>query len=79
MSRSLNHIMASAEQTDSFALIKTKSVTSNINQPKTSETNKIIEVIMSAPYTANTHVLSSGTAQLQTANRDENVNRCTFI
>ena len=53
--------MASAEQTDSFALIKTKSVTSNVNQPETSETNKIIGVIMSAPYTANTHVLSSGT------------------
>ena len=61
MPSSLNDIMASAAQTDSFALIKKKSVTSNVNQPERSETSKITRVIASAPYTPNTQILSSGT------------------
>ena len=61
MSSSLNDIMASAAQTDSFTLIKKKSVTSNVNQPERSETSKITKVITSAPYTPNTQILSSGT------------------
>ena len=58
MSSSLNTIMASAAQTDSFGLIKKKSVTSNVNQPETSDTNKITRVITSVPYTPNTQILS---------------------
>ena len=50
-SRSLNNIMASAAQT----------VISNVHQRETRETNKITRVITSAPYTANTQSLSSGT------------------
>ena len=61
MSSSLNDIMASAAQTDSFTLIKKKSVTSNVNQTERSETSKITRVITSAPYTPNTQILSSGT------------------
>ena len=61
MSSSLNDIMLLAAQTDSFALIKKKSVISNVDQPQTSETNKITRVITSAPYKLNTQILSSST------------------
>ena len=60
MPNSLNDIMASAPQTDSFTLIKKKNVTSNVNQPERSERNKITRVIASAPYIPNTQILSSG-------------------
>ena len=60
MSNSLNDIMASAPQTDSFTLIKKKNVTSNVNQPERSERNKITRVIASAPHIPNTQILSSG-------------------
>ena len=62
VSSSLNDIVASAIETDSFALIKKKSVTSNVNQPERSETSKITRVITSASYIPNTQILSSGTS-----------------
>ena len=62
MSSSLNDIVASAIETDSFALIKKKSVTSNVNQPERSETSKITRVITSASYIPNIQILSSGTS-----------------
>ena len=52
---------ASPEQTDSFALIKKKNVTSTVNQPETNNTNKIKTLITSTPYTTNTQIFSSGT------------------
>ena len=61
MKSRLNDMSASPEQTDSFALIKKKNVTSTINQPETNNTNKIKRLITSTPYTANTQILSSGT------------------
>ena len=59
MSSSLNVTMASAAQTDSFALIKKKSVTSNVKKSETSQANKTTRVIKNAPYTNNSKILSS--------------------
>ena len=61
MKSRLNDMSASPEQTDSFALIKKKNVTSTINQPETNNTNKIKRLITSTPYTTNTQIFSSGT------------------
>ena len=60
MKNPLNDTRASQAQTDSFALIKRKNFTSNVNQPETNKTNKIKTLITSTPYTAKTPILSSG-------------------
>ena len=57
----LSDMRASPAQTDSFALIKRKNVTSNVNQPETNKTNKIKRRVTSTPYTTKTQILSSGT------------------
>ena len=61
MPTSLNDRTASAAKNDSLALIKKKSVTSNVKQLEASETNKIERIATSAPYTANTQRRSPGT------------------
>ena len=57
---SLNDRKALAAQTDSFGLMKKKSVTSNVKQLEASKTNITEKVPTSLPYTANTQKTSSG-------------------
>ena len=60
MSNSL-HYRKTAAQTDSFDLMKMNNLTSNLNQPELSETNKNTKVLTSIPYTVNIQKKSSGT------------------
>lgn len=60
MPTSLNDRTASAAKNDSLALIKKKSVTSNVKQLEASKTNITEKVPTSLPYTANTQKTSSG-------------------
>ena len=57
---SLNDRKALAAQTDSFGLMKKKSVTSNVKQLEASKTNITEKVPTSLPCTANTQKTSSG-------------------
>ena len=54
------HDRRTAAQTDSFDLVKMMNVTSNVNQPEASETNKIPEIVTSLSYTGNTQIHSLG-------------------
>ena len=47
------HYRKTAAQTDLFDLMKMNNLTSNVNQPELSETNKETKVITSIPYTVN--------------------------
>ena len=60
MPTSLNDRTASAAKNDSLALIKKKSVTSNVKQLEASKTNITEKVPTGLPYTANTQKTSSG-------------------
>ena len=51
---------STAEQTDSLDFIKMIKVTSNVNQLKSSNTNKKIKVITSIPYPAQSQIHVSG-------------------
>ena len=54
------HEKSTAAQTDSFDLVKMNNVTSNVNLPEPSQTNKITKVITSVPYTGNSQIHASG-------------------
>ena len=54
------HYRKTAEQTDSLGLIKIIDVTSNVDEPQSSETNKKMKVITRLPYPAQSQIQDSG-------------------